>query len=296
MVGVIGLGGMGSGIASTLARGGFDIVVYDIDPARIAPVVATAGADSAIAATDIADVCARADTVVLSLPSSRVTVDVIENQIAPVSKRGTTVIDMGTTIVRETRRLHALLSSRGVSLVDAPVSGGTAGAAKGELFVFVGGDKPAVDAGWSVLKAVGGARVTHCGPSGAGQVTKAVNQLAMGLVDAAFIEAVAFGVNGGVDAETLKEAVGGDSGWREHLARTAGRIAAGEGDANDVKYAEFAYFLDFVRDQRFPSPMLDALYAYMSRFPETARDNMNRPYPPLWSALTNRPTPEGGAS
>ncbi|TVQ23012.1 MAG: NAD(P)-dependent oxidoreductase [Spirochaetaceae bacterium] len=291
MVGVIGLGGMGSGIASTLARGGYDLVVYDIDPARAAPLVATGGAVAA--AADIADLCSRADSVILSLPSSRVTVDVIEHQIAPASRSGTTVIDMGTTTVRETRRLHALLAARGVALVDAPVSGGTAGAAKGELFVFVGGDKPAVDASWPTLQALGGGRLTHCGPSGAGQVTKAVNQLAMGLVDAAFIEAVAFGVNGGVDAATLKEAVGGESGWRAHLAQIAGRVADGDGDANDVKYAEFAYFLDFAHSQDFPAPMLDALHAYMSQFPETARDNMNRPYPPLWSALTGASEPEG---
>lgn len=290
--GVIGLGGMGSGIAGTLLRTEFELTVFDIDPERV-KALTEAGAT---AAGDVAEVCERCDTIVLSLPSSHVAVEVMEQQILPAAREGIVVIDMGTTIVRETRRLSTAFKERGVTLLDAPVSGGTGGAEKGELFIFVGGEKAVADSRWPLLEALGGGRLTWCGESGCGQITKAVNQLGMGLVDAAFIEAIAFGVNGGVPAEVLEKAVGGESGWRAHLAKTASRIAAGNGDGNDVKYAEHAYFLDFAHDEGFPAPMLDALYAYMSRFEETARDNMNRPYPPLWSALTGSTTPKGGAS
>lgn len=293
MTGVIGLGGMGSGIGGTLLRNDFELMVFDVAAERAKPLTEA----GATAAGDVAEVCKRCDTVVLSLPSSHVAVEVMDQQILPAAREDTVVIDMGTTLVRETRRLATAFRARGVTLLDAPVSGGTVGAAKGELFVFVGGEKSVAESRWPLLEALGGGRLTWCGESGCGQITKAVNQLGMGLVDAAFIEAVAFGVNGGVPADVLEKAVGGESGWRAHLSRIASRIASGDGDGNDVKYAEHAYFLDFARSEDFPVPMLDALYSYMQQFPETHRDNMNRPYPPLWSALSGRITPEeGGAS
>lgn len=281
MTGVIGLGRMGSGIAATLLRNGIEILVFDIDPARVEALVS----DAASAAHTVADLCDRSNTIILSLPNSHVAVDVMESQVLPEARKGTVVIDMGTTLVRETRRLHAAFKERCVDLIDAPVSGGEVGAAKGKLLIFVGGDKEAADARWPLLKALGGVRLTYCGASGCGQITKAVNQLATGMVDAAFIEAVAFGVNGGVPADILTQAVGGDTGMRAQFAEIAGRIAGGGGDGYDVKYAEHAYFLDLAHKQDFPTPMLDALYAYMRQFPETGRDNMNRSYPPLWSAL-----------
>jgi 3-hydroxyisobutyrate dehydrogenase-like beta-hydroxyacid dehydrogenase len=234
--------------------------------------------------------------VILSLPNSHVAVHVLENDVLPAVERGCVVIDMGTTLVRDSRRLCGAFRERGVELLDAPVSGGTVGAARGELYVFVGGDRAAAESRWDILSVLGGARLTWCGESGCGQVTKAVNQLAMGLVDAAFLEAISFGVNGGVDAQTLSDAVGGGDGFRAHLRRIAERVAAGDGDANDVKYAELAYFLDFARDQRFPTPMLDGLSRFLSERAETRRDNMNRPYPPFWSALTAGPETSQGSA
>lgn len=287
MVGVIGLGRMGSGIAGTLLRGGRRIAVCDLDFQRTAPLVE----GGAVAAADVGEVCRTCDMILLSLPSSSVTVEVIEHQVAPAVRPGTTVIDMGTTLIAETRRLHALIAERGAELIDAPVSGGSAGAAQGGLYIFVGGKKEAAERAWELLRMLGGGRLTYCGESGCGQVTKAVNQLAMGLVDAAFTEAVAFGVNAGVEAETLRAAVGGESGFRRQFDAIAGRIAGGDGDGNDVKYAEYPYFLDEAHRRGFPAPMLEALYSYMRQFPETRRDNMERPYPPLWSALTGRENP-----
>jgi len=273
---------MGSGIAGTLVRSGMETCVYDVDSERVKRLV-QAGASGAL---DAADACARCDTILLSLPSSHVTVEVLERDVLPHARPHTVVIDMGTTIVRETRRLAAACKEKGVALLDAPVSGGSTGAANGTLYIFVGGERQAAESRWPILEKLGGGRLTWCGESGSGQVAKGVNQLCMGLVDAAYLEAIAYGVNGGVDAKTLAEAVGGDSGFRDHLRRLADRVAAGEGDGNDVKYAEFGYFLDFSREQGFPTPMLKALNSFMRHYPETARDNMDRPYPPLWSALS----------
>ncbi|TVR52463.1 MAG: NAD(P)-dependent oxidoreductase [Spirochaetaceae bacterium] len=287
MIGLIGLGAMGSGLAATLLRGGYELTVFDLDAARLKAAV-DAGAISASSASELAANC---DVVFTSLPSSRVTVNVIETEIAPSVKPGATVVDLGTTLLDETRRLHKLLKSREVGFLDAPVSGGEGGAATGTLFIFVGGDRAVADRTWKVLGVLGGSRLTYCGESGAGQITKAVNQLAMGLVDAAFIEAVAFGVAGGVDAETLQQAVGGDGGFRKQFHDIAGRIADGKGDGMDVKYAEYQYFLDDAKVTGFTAPILTNLHAFMKRYPDVGRDNMNRPYPPLWSALTGASKP-----
>lgn len=280
MTGVVGLGGMGSGIASSLVRAGHEVLAYDIDSARMTAVVA-AGAQ---AGTGVPQLCEQCDVVVLSLPTSHVAVRVMETELVPHAREGLTVVDMGTTLVEETRRLASVFRERGASLLDAPVSGGTKGAEEGALLIFVGGSKPDVERVGPVLNALG-TRVTYCGESGAGQVTKAVNQLCMGLVDAAFLEATAFGVNGGVEPSVLVEAIGGTDGFRAQFARIASRVARGEGDGFDVKYAELDYFLEFARSRSMPSPMLEALSSFMKQFPARARDNMNRPYPPLWSAL-----------
>ena len=282
MIGVIGLGNMGSGIAATLIRKSFETVVFDIDASRMKPLEA----QGARAAADVKDLCARCDTVLLSLPSSHVTVRVIEHEVAPAAREAMTVIDLGTTVVRETERLAKLLQDRGANLIDAPVSGGSGGAAEGKLYVFAGGERAAFDACLKVLKTIVGAKVTYCGPSGSGQIVKGVNQLAMGLVEAAFIESIAFGVAAGVKPGVIREAVGGETGWRRDLERIAGRIERGEGDLMDTKYAEYEYFRDEAQRKGFPAPILNALSSFMSQFPATGRDNMDRPYPPLWSAIT----------
>jgi 3-hydroxyisobutyrate dehydrogenase-like beta-hydroxyacid dehydrogenase len=272
---------MGGAIAGTFARNFMDIMVFDLDPERVRRAVALGARDAGDAKTLIG----QCDPILVSLPKSDTFVSVAENTLLPLIKSGRTVIDLGTTIAEETRRLCARFAEKGAFLLDAPVSGGPIGSAQGNLFIFVGGDKDAAQKQWPLLGKIGKGRLTYCGPSGAGQVTKAVNQLAMGLVNAAYMESVAYGVASGVDPAILMNAVGGDSGFRQQFQQVAVRIAEGGGDGMDNKYAEFKYFLNEADHAGFPAPMLRSLYDWMHRFPETARDNMNRPFPPFWSSL-----------
>jgi 3-hydroxyisobutyrate dehydrogenase-like beta-hydroxyacid dehydrogenase len=283
MIGILGAGVMGGAIANTLVRSFLDVQVFDIDPARVAEAVA----GGAVAARDAASLIRACDPILVSLPKSEIFVEVAEKTLLPNAEAGKTVIDLGTTLVEETRRLHQKVAEVGVALLDAPVSGGRIGSAKGALFIFVGGDREAAAKQWPLLSKMGRARLTYCGPSGSGQITKAVNQLAMGLVNAAYIETIAYGVRAGVDPMVLLAAVGGDTGFRQQFSEVATRIVSGEGDAMDNKYAEFKYFLAEADNAGFPAPMLRALNSWMHRFPETGRDNMNRPFPPLWSSLMN---------
>ncbi len=283
-IGLIGLGAMGSGIAHTLLEAGFDLWVYDIDNERVSSAVA----EGALATDSIMQMCAQCSTILLSLPSSDVTVSVIEADLIPVLGEGSIVIDLGTTRVEDTQRLHALSLKIGAGLIDAPVSGGVGAAATGELFVFAGGDRNVFEACTPVFTAIGGGRVTYCGPSGSGQITKAVNQLSMGLAEAAYMEALAFGVNAGVNVEILDRALGGDGGFRKQIRQVSKRILEGNGDMMDAKSAEYPYFLDEADRKGFATPVLKALHEFTETLPKTARDNMNRPYAPLWSALVNR--------
>jgi 2-hydroxy-3-oxopropionate reductase len=282
MIGVIGVGSMGSGLVATLLRETYKVMVFDLDSEKVASVVS----EGARAATDVAELVATCDPVFLSLPTSAVTVSVLEEAVLPHVRKGQTVIDAGTTIAEECRRLHASFARKGASFIDAPVSGGPGGASSGNLYIFVGGDKPAVDGQWPLLEKLGRAKLTYCGSSGSGQIVKAVNQLAMGLTQAALIETVSFGVNAGVDAGTLVDAVGGDGGFRGQFSQAAEKIANGDGDTMDAKYAEFKYFLHESKRAGFPMPILEHLYEWMSQFPESARDNMGRPFPPFWGSLT----------
>jgi 3-hydroxyisobutyrate dehydrogenase-like beta-hydroxyacid dehydrogenase len=281
MIGVIGAGAMGGAIANTLVRAFLDVQVFDIDRGKVDAAVA----GGASAAPDAAALVRACDPVLVSLPKSEIFVDVAEKSLVPAARSGQTIIDLGTTTVEETRRLHGIFKGKGVAFLDAPVSGGRIGSAQGALFVFVGGDRDAAAKQWPLLSKIGKARLTYCGPSGAGQVVKGVNQLAMGLVSAAYIESIAYGVRAGVDPMVLLAAVGDSSGFRQQFSQIASRIVSGEGDAMDNKYAEFKYFLAEADDVGFPAPMLRSLNEWMHRFAETGRDNMGRPFPPLWSSL-----------
>ncbi len=288
MIGVVGLGAMGRGIALTLVREFCDVLVYEIDEERLSRVVRT----GATAASDVADLAERCDTILCSLNGTKVTIGVLENDILPHVKPGTVVIDTGTTVVRETRRVAGLFSNRGAFLLDAPVSGGPIGTAKGQLYTFVGGDRRAAERAWPVLRLLSKSRLTYCGPSGAGQITKGVNQLAMGLVNAALVEAVAYGAASGVDEAILLEAVGGQGGFRSEFSRIASQIAAGLGDQVNYKYTEFDYFLDHADEAGFDAPIMRALNDYLKPYPHDVIDNINRPHPSLWGALMGMVEPE----
>jgi 2-hydroxy-3-oxopropionate reductase len=281
MIGIIGIGAMGSGVVSTLLGAFKEVTVFDIDEERVNQAVGY-GAVAAVSARELVKTC---DPVLVSLPKSEILSAVMEKDILPHVKKGQTIIDLGTTITEETRQFCGKMREKGAFLIDAPVSGGPVGSATGSLFIFVGGDKEAAHVQWPLLKLLGGGRLTYCGESGAGQITKAVNQLAMGITSAAMLEAIAFGVNAGVDPAVLLNAVGGSGGFRATFSQTISQIMSGNGNQFDNKYAEFHYFLHESENSGFPMPMLEALYDWCRQFPSSEKDNMGRPFPPYWESL-----------
>ena len=281
-IGFIGLGNMGGRMAKNLYNSGYPLIGYDIDTEKreaLAAIGATAGKDSNA-------VVKNSDVIMTSLRSSAVFCSVAEKHLIPNARAGQVFIDLGTTELTNTRDIAAALAEKGATLIDAPVSGGPHGSETGTLRIFVGGDAAIIEKHRPILEVVGEPKyVVYCGPSGSGQIVKGVNQLAMGLGDAAFMEAIAFGVCAGVDPAAIRNAVGMDDGWRGQFDRIAKRIIDGEGGTLVVKYPELPYFLAAAETAGFEIPLTEALYEFCKNENYEMRDNMNRPARSFWRTL-----------
>lgn len=173
-VGVVGLGNMGLGMAATLARAGFTVFGTDLSLARRAPAEA-AGVRFEEA---LAPVLNRADALVFSLPYARDVEAVVTAPAGLLERRDrkVVVIDTSTSDPVTSRRLAARLEEAGHGLLDAPVSGGPAGAAAGTMTMMIGGRAEDLALVQPMISAMSGTAV-HVGPSGAGNIAKLVNNM-----------------------------------------------------------------------------------------------------------------------
>lgn len=208
--GFIGLGAMGHSMAGHLADRGLLAVAGNRTTAK-AQVFADARAGVA-AATDFADY-AGCDVVALCVSADA---DVLENVdgLAAVLAPGAIVIDHSTVAVETAREAARRLAARGIGFLDAPVSGGVEGAKNGKLSIMVGGDEATLERARTVLGAYG-ARIALMGPTGAGQATKAVNQILVAGINEAVCEGLAFAEKLGLDPERLLPTLmaGAASNW-----------------------------------------------------------------------------------
>ena len=281
-IGFIGLGNMGGRMAKNLHNAGYPLIGYDIDAAKCTALAAT----GATAGKDTTEVVKNSDVIMTSLRSSDIFCSVAEQYLIPNARDGHVFIDLGTTEVEKTRDIAAAFTEKGATLIDAPVSGGTHGSETGTLRIFAGGDAVPVEKCRPILEILGEPKhVVYCGPSGSGQIVKGVNQLAMGLADAAFMEAMAFGVCAGVNPIAIREAVGMGDGWRGQFDRIAKRIIDGEGKNLVVKYPELPYFLAAAEASGFEIPLTEALYEFCKKANYEMFDNMNRPSRSFWRTL-----------
>ncbi|MYB93798.1 NAD(P)-dependent oxidoreductase [Candidatus Poribacteria bacterium] len=282
-IGFIGLGNMGGRMAKNLHNAGYPLIGYDIDAAKcgaLAAIGATAGKNTT-------EVVRNSDVILTSLRSSDIFCSVAEQHFIPNAREGHVFIDLGTTEVEKTRAIATALAEKGAPLIDAPVSGGPHGSETGTLRIFVGGDTAVVEKCRSILEVLGEPKyVVYCGPSGSGQIVKGVNQLAMGLGAAAYMEAMAFGVCAGVDPNAIREAVGMGDGWRGQFDGIAKRIIDGDGKQLVVKYPELPYFLAAAEAAGFEIPLTEALYEFCRNENYEMFDNMNRPSRSFWRTLT----------
>jgi 3-hydroxyisobutyrate dehydrogenase-like beta-hydroxyacid dehydrogenase len=207
-VGFIGLGRMGQPMAANLIKGGHQLTVYDIDKKAVAA-VESKGARSAASPAAVAS---TVDTVLLSLPTPTIVREVVlgPNGVASGTKVKT-VVDLSTTGATVAREIAEALSKKGMTGVDAPVSGGVAGAVKGTLAVMVACARPLYAELEPMLKSIG--KVFHIGERpGMGQTMKLCNNLLSATAVAASCEAVVFGVKAGLDPKVMIDVINSGSG------------------------------------------------------------------------------------
>ena len=202
----IGLGIMGSPMAVHLAKAGHQVAGYNRTPEKAAPLVEAGGR----AAESIADAVRDAEVVCVMVPDSPDVTDVLagEGGVFDNAKAGTLVIDFSSIRPDVTAQLAEQAAGKDMRLVDAPVSGGEAGAKNAALSIMVGGEADDFEAAKPFLDTVG-KTVVHVGPSGAGQTVKAANQLIVAANIEALAEAVVFLEAYGVDTEAALEVLGG---------------------------------------------------------------------------------------
>lgn len=215
-VGFIGLGIMGLPMAKNVLNAGFPLVAYNRSPHKVDS-LAELGAERG---DSPADVAARSTVVVTCVTASQDVEDVIAGTegvpgVLDGVRSGSVVVDMSTISPAVTRDLAARLAERGVAMIDAPVSGGEQGAIGGTLSIMCGGDAEALERVRPVLEAMG-RKITHCGPSGAGQTVKLCNQIAVVLNNLAMAEALVFCQRSGVDPAVMLEAIasGAAGSWQ----------------------------------------------------------------------------------
>lgn len=205
-VGFIGLGVMGRPMAANLIDAGHDVIVHTRDQA----VLAATGELGATVARDRSQVAARADIVITMLPDAAAVTAVIAGAggVLEALRPGSLLVEMSTIEPRVASDLAALARERGAAMLDAPVSGGDVGAREGTLSIMVGGDAADVERARPIFEVLG-SKVTHVGPSGAGQVVKACNQVVVGITYAAVSEALVLGARAGIDPAQVLDVLGG---------------------------------------------------------------------------------------
>jgi len=273
-IGFIGTGTMGQPMLANLVKKEFDVVAFDIVPAALDTAVRLGAARVG----SVGEAAANCDLVITMLPSSA-NVEAVylgSEGIVGTAARGRLCVDMSTIDPGTSQRVAARLKERGLRFLDAPVSGGVAGATAGTLAIMVGGDAGDLEEARPVLAAMG-ANIIHVGAAGAGEVAKLCNNLISGTVAVAVSEAFRIGEAFGVDPQILTSVIAKSSGatWvMEHMHPVPGIV---ENAASNRQYApgfmtdlmakDLALAVNAAREKRVPvvvAPAAQQLYRMAS--------------------------------
>ena len=237
-IGFIGVGVMGGPMVLNLMKKGFDVSIYTRTKSKAEGVIA-AGAHWC---DTIADCAAGRDVVItiVGYPKDVEEVYFSEKGILNNADKGTVLIDMTTTSPRLSERIYAAAKEKGMTALDAPVSGGDVGAQKGTLAIMVGGDRDAFDKMHDVFAAMG-TNIRYQGGAGCGQHTKMANQIAISGCVAAVCEAIAYAKRCGLDPQDMFDAISTGAAGSWQLTNNGQKIINGD-------YAPGFYVKHFIKD------------------------------------------------
>jgi 3-hydroxyisobutyrate dehydrogenase len=214
-IGFIGVGKMGSLMARNLIKAGHGLKVYDLSEEAVNFVVQS----GAKRAQSVKDAASGVDFVVAMLPAGGdVRAVFLDDGVLAAADRGTVLIDSSTIDVETARAVHAAAAERGYAMLDAPVSGGVAGAEAATLTFMCGGDKAAFQKALPLLQGMG-KNIVHCGGAGFGQVVKICNNMVAGIITLATAEGFVMGEKLGVDRQTLYDVLSTSSAGSFILSR-----------------------------------------------------------------------------
>jgi 2-hydroxy-3-oxopropionate reductase len=201
-IGFIGLGLMGKPMTRNLLKAGYAVIVYNRSRPNLEEIAGAVWADSP------KQVAEQSDVVITCVSDSPDVEAVVlgEQGIVAGLRSGMIFVDMSTIAPATSRKIYAALQLKGVQALDAPVSGGDIGAQQGTLSIMVGGDADAFERVLPILQALG-KNIVHIGGAGAGQVTKACNQIVVAMTVQAVAEALTLAAKSGVDAAKVRDAL-----------------------------------------------------------------------------------------
>jgi len=260
-IGFVGLGIMGLPMAKNLLDAGYPVVGHNRSDEPTEELVEYGGTDGG----SPAGVAEASDVVLLCLPDSPDVEDVVLGEgdepepLIDGLDEGTTVVDHSTISPTVAESIADRLAAEGVATLDAPISGGEEGAVEGTLSIMVGGDEDALADQLDVLEVLG-ETITHCGPSGAGQTTKACNQIVVAAQMVGVSEALVFADRAGADLEAVVDAISGGAAGCWTLDNRAPDMI--HGDFDPGFFAEYQY-----KDLRIAT---DAGEAFGAPMPQTS--------------------------
>jgi len=262
-LGFIGLGIMGKPMAKNLLKAGYELVVFDIIPAKVKDLLA-AGAQPASSSKEVAQ---KTDVVVTMLPNSpHVKAAVLgPNGVLDGAKPGMIIVDMSSIAPLAAKEVAAKAAEKGVEMLDAPVSGGEPKAIEGTLSIMVGGKKEVFEKCQDILSKMG-ASVVLCGDIGAGNTTKLANQIIVALNIAAMSEALVLGAKAGVSPETIYKAIRGGLAGSTVLDAKAPMVLSGNfkpGFRIELHIKDLANAIDTAHEVGVPLPLTSQVMEIM---------------------------------
>jgi 3-hydroxyisobutyrate dehydrogenase len=224
-VGFVGLGTMGGAMAANAAKAGFEVNAWNRTPGR-----ATELEDLGVHLRESPAAVAQSSEVVITIVSDTSDVEAVlfgPGGVAEGAGAGSLVVDMSTISPSATRAFAERLAERHVAMLDGPVSGGSEGAKKGTLSIFIGGDAADLERARPLLESLG-TTITHVGPIGAGQAAKAVNQVILAGTYLGVAEGIVLAMKAGLDVEQLVGALSGGAAQSWVLTNRSGRMLAND--------------------------------------------------------------------
>lgn len=261
-IGFIGLGIMGGGMVRNLHKAGYPVCVWNRTASKAEPF-----RELGISiGTSPADVASQSDVIITCVGDSPDVEAVIlgENGVIHGAKAGSLVIDCSTISPQTTRHIAQALHQHGVGMLDAPISGGSEGAAKGTLSIMVGGSDADFARAQPILSAMG-KTITHVGEQGAGQMVKLVNQILVVGTMQAISEALVFAQAGGLDLQKTLDAVSGGAAGSWMLSNRAPQVIQRDwrpGFTIDLQQKDLRIVLDSADQLGVPLPTTSLIFNF----------------------------------